>query len=87
MNITSEIQTAVVVAGKFKEATMNAELARRAITNFSISCPAGIMDESEQKAIMDAAKVLDSIAHRTREHDALEYIKKLDPVTNLPNVE
>lgn len=80
MHITSDINTAIVVAKRFNEQHINAQTAERALRNFYMNAGDWIISEDERKAFQKAVGILQTVIGKTGQSDIEKYLRDHQPV-------
>ena len=75
MEITSDINTAIVVSTRFQEQRQNAELAERALRQFYMNAGSWIMTEDDRKVFQTAVGILQTVIGKTGQRDIEKYLR------------
>lgn len=78
MQITSEINSALVVVNRFADAHNAAENAVNAVNQLYLKLFADMVTPEQKKQVADALELLRTIASATDFNDAIEYVKNMN---------
>ena len=80
MHITSDINTAIVVAARFQEQRQNAETAENALRKFYMNAGNWMITDDERKVLQTAVGILQTVIGKTGQHDIEKYLRDHQPV-------